>query len=551
MKPANSPCQRWSCVPMGALAAILLVAPVAQAQVPLHQRIDQEIEAGLPNFASNAAPVAGDEEFVRRIYLDFTGITPTAQQVKDFVKAGAMDKRAKLIDQLLASPEYAHHMQHVFDVLWMERRPDKNVPAVQWQKFLHESFAQNKPYDQLVRDVLAADGSDAKTRAAAKFYLDRNGEPHEITKDVSRLFLGMNLHCAQCHDHPLVEAYKQDHYYGVYGFFSRSYLFNDKQKKMSVFAEKAEGKISFQSVFMPKVVKETTPKLPGLPPLKEPEIAKGKEYTVAATKDVAGVPAFSRRAQLPGLLASADNIQFKRAAANRFWFLLLGRGLIHPLDYDHAANPPSHVKLLDVLAEEFAAMKFDIKKLLREIALSKTYQRSSKMPAGKELPGEDRFALAEVRALSPEQLGWSLLQATGLRELEFKAQGAKASEPAVYAKLGNNVTPFVKTFGGQPGDPADLGFQATLDQTLFIKNGPLIRGWLTPRPGGLTDRMLKAKDDAALAEELVLSVLSRQPTDAERTLISNFLKANGADRSAAVQELAWAFIATAEFRFNH
>jgi hypothetical protein len=388
-------------------------------------------------------------------------------------------------------------------------------------------------------------------RGPAKFYLDRGGEPHVITKDISRLFLGMNLQCAQCHDHPLVDAYKQDHYYGLFAFFSRSYLFNDKAKKFTVYAEKADGKVSFASVFVPKVTKETAPRLPGLPPLTEPMIEKGKEYTVAPTKDQPGRPAFSRRTKLPELLASANNLQFKRAAANRLWCLMMGRGIVHPVDFDHPGNPPSHPKLLALLAEEFAAMKFDLRAFLRQIALSRTYQRSSQMPPGKDLPPEDSFALAEVRPLSPEQLAWSVIQATGIRELEFKALGAKASEPAVYAKLVVNVTPFTTTFGGQPGDPADLGFQATLDQTLFLKHGPLIRGWLAPRPGSLTDRLIQLKDENALAEELFLSVFSRYPTQDEKNLVTNFLKTNAEQRNAAIQELAWSLIAAAEFRFNH
>src|SRR5205807_10065991 len=115
-----------------------------------------------------------------------------------------------------------------------------------WREFLQSYFAANKPYDHLVREILSSDGSDPKTRAAARFFLDRDGEPNILTKDVSRLFLGMNLHCAQCHDHPLVDAYKQDHYYGVQAFLNRSYVFTDKAAKMSVYAEIAEGDVTFQ-----------------------------------------------------------------------------------------------------------------------------------------------------------------------------------------------------------------------------------------------------------------------------------------------------------------
>lgn len=530
---------------------IASISTLQAANAPLRQIIDREIAKGLPNFASKAAPLASDAEFLRRIYLDLTGRIPSTQQARDFLADRSPNKRERLVDRLLASPEYARHMTYVFDELWMERRPDKHVKTAQWREYLRKSFMENKPYDQLVREVLSADGSDPKTRAAAKFYLDRLGEPHLITRDVSRLFLGMNLQCAQCHDHPLVRSYKQDFYYGVYAFFNRGHLFNDRKKKLTVYAEKGEGEVSYSSVFKPKLTKKTGPRLPGMPPVKEPSFKKGEEYKVKPSKNVRGIPKFSRRAQLPKLLANPANERFKRAAVNRFWYLMLGRGLVHPVDFDHPDNPPSHPELLTILAEEFAAGGFNIKALLKEIAMSDTYQRASQMPPGKELPPEKSFAVAQLRPLSPEQMAWSVLQATGQIAIAERALGKKATEDAVHKRLAGNVAPFVKIFGGQPGDPADLGFQATLDQTLFLRNGPQLRSWLAPRTGSLTHRLLQAKTDKALAEELFLSVLSRFPSQEEIDDVARFLKENGADRSAAVQELAWALIASAEFRFNH
>ncbi len=541
---------RLACVAL-ALVGLTVLCPPARAAAPLHQRIDQEIAAKMPDFEARAAPLADDEEFVRRIYLDLTGIIPTPDQARAFLKDPSPDRRTRLIDSLLNSPAYARHMAQVFDVLWMERRPDKYVPDAQWQEFLRAAFAANKPYDQLVREVLSADGSDPATRPAARFYLDRLGEPHLITRDVSRLFLGMNLQCAQCHDHPLVNAYKQDHYYGLYAFFSRSYLYNDPAKKQAVLAEKAEGDVSYQSVFAPKVTKKTGPRLPDGPPVPEPALPKDKAYRVAPVQNRPGIPRFSRRAALPGLLASAANEHFRRAAANRFWALLIGRGLVDPVDFDHADNPPSHPQLLDLLAGEFARSQFNVKMLLRELALSRTYQRSSRMPAGRPLPPENRFALAPLRPLSPEQLAWSAMQATGVVASERQALGAKATETILAARLGKNLSPFAKIFGGRPGDPADLGFQATLDQTLFLRNGTLVRSWLAPRPGSLTQRLLQIKDGGAVADELFLSVLTRRPSAAERAEVQQLLAQHPADRGAALQELTWALLASAEFRFNH
>lgn len=533
-----------------AALAVLVATVPARAQAPLHQRIDRAIAAGTPQFDKLAAPLADDAEFLRRITLDLTGIIPTADEARAFLKEAAPDRRAKLIDRLLASPAYARHMATVFDVLLMDRRPGKHVPVGQWQEFLRTAFAANMPYDQLVRAILAADGADPKKRAAARFYLDRNGETHVLTRDISRLFLGMNFQCAQCHDHPLVNQYRQAHYYGLFAFLSRSSVVADTKKKVTVFAEKAEGEVSYQSVFDPKLTKNTGPRLPDGPLLREPKFDKGKAYRVPPGKGVAPVPAFSRRARLGELLTAADNAQFRRTAANRLWALMLGRGLVHPVDFDHAANPPSHPELLRLLADELAARKYDVKAFLKQIALSKTYQRSSRLPKGMEEVPPQSFAVAQVRPLAPEQLAWAMMQATGLTDAERKALGKKATEAAVYARLGANVAAFVRVFGGTAGQPEE-GFEATLDQTLFLQNGVLLRGWLAPRPGNLADRLGKLEDAKAVAEELYLSVLTRYPSAEERKEVAEYLSGRRADRAAALQELAWALLTSAEFRFNH
>jgi hypothetical protein len=543
------------CPPLAAALLVLLPAAPAKAQDPLHQRIDRAITAGTPGFAKLAAARADDAELLRRVWLDLAGTIPTADEALAFLKDPAPDRRAKLIDRLLASPAYARHLATVFDVLLMDRRPARLVPAAQWQELLRASFAADKPYDQLVREILTADGSDPKTRSAARFYLDRNGDVNQLTRDIGRLFLGTNLGCAQCHDHPLVRQYKQDHYYGLLAFLNRSFLVVPKGKTKpgvvgAVFAEKAEGEVSYQSVFDPKLTRTTGPRLPGGPLVKEPTFPKGKEYVVAPGKGVASVPAFSRRARLAELLTAPENAQFRRTAANRLWALLLGRGLIDPIDYDHGANPPSHPELLQALADELAESKFSVKAFLREVTLSETYQRSSRPPQGVDEVEPKAFAVAQLRPLTAEQLAWAMMQATGLVDAERKALGKKATDAALAARLAGNVAALVKIFGGPAGQP-DEGFEATLEQTLFLKNGALLRGWLAPRPGNLMDRLGRLTDAAAVADELYLSVLTRYPTGEERKEVADYLAERAADRGAALQELAWALLTSAEFRFNH
>lgn len=549
LQPSLSACRRLGfCLAMSLLAGA--AAPVS-AQAPLHQRIDQLISAGKADFEKQAAPLASDAEFLRRIYLDLAGIVPTPAEARAFLADTTANKRQLLIDRLLASPDFARHWRDLLDVMLMERRPDKHVRREQWRDYLLASVAANKPWDQLVREVLSADGVDPKSRPAAKFFLDRDGEPNLLTRDIGRVFLGMNLTCAQCHDHPLVSDYKQAFYYGLVAFLNRSSLFQDGKNGM-VLAEKAEGEVNYQSVFDPKKVTRTTgPRVPEGPALKEPTFDKGKEYEVAPAKGMRSVPKYSRRAQLAGQVASAGNSHFKRNSSNRLWALMMGRGLVHPVDMDHHGNPPSHPELLDLLANEFAERKFDVRAFLRELALSKTYQRSSALPAGVKEVADDSFAVAHLKPLSPEQMAWSLMRATGLTDAERQAQGKNFNEAALLNKLAGNVGPFVATFGGVPGKPETTGFQATLDQALFLANGGLVRGWLAPRPGNLSDRLAHLPQLEAVADELYLAILTRFPEPGERQEVAEYLKKRGGDRGAALQELEWALLASAEFRFNH
>src|SRR5262249_24382962 len=161
---------------------------------------------------------ATDAEFLRRVSLDLNGTIPTAAEVRGFLADGSADRREQFVDRLLARPAYARRMAQHLDVTLMDRRKDAKVARDAWEQFLRTSLEQNKPYDQIVREILSADGSDANNRGPAKFYLDRNFESTVVARDIGRLFLGRDLRCAQCHDHPLVDDYKQEHFYGLLAF---------------------------------------------------------------------------------------------------------------------------------------------------------------------------------------------------------------------------------------------------------------------------------------------------------------------------------------------
>ncbi|MFO0929191.1 MAG: DUF1549 domain-containing protein [Gemmataceae bacterium] len=524
-------------------AAFAAAVPPSSGE-PLHIRVDRLIAAGA-DFAKYDAGPASDAEFVRRVYLDLTGCIPSAADARAFLADPSPGKRVALIDRLLHSPDYARHLAITFDVMLMERIGGRTATAqAEWHEFLRSAFAANQPWDEVARTILSGDDSDPKRMYRAKFYLDRTAEPHVITRDISRLFLGTNLQCAQCHDHPRVEEYKMEHYYGLFAFVNRTSLVTDPRRKMAVLAEKADGEATFQSVFDPKKVTKTTlPRVPGGPAISDAPVDKKQPYTVAPAAGVASVPKYSRRARLAAALCRADYLPFRRNLANRLWAHLMGRGLVEPLDMDHPANPPSHPELLDLLADDLAARKFDVRGFLRELALSQTYQRSSvpRDAAAKDAP---LYSTAHLKPLTPEQLAFSLMQATGYTEAQRQALGGQATEAAVYARLASQVPAFVRTFGSPAGGPQ--AFDARMEQALFLANGPTVRSWLANRAGGLVGRLAK-RSGPALADELYLSVFSRLPDDDERRETAAFL----AGRPGAAADLAWALLASTEFRFNH
>jgi hypothetical protein len=316
---------------------------------------------------------------------------------------------------------------------------------------------------------------------------------------------------------------------------------------MVVLSEKADGEVSYQSVFDPmKVTKTSLPRVLDRPAVKDAAVEKGKEYVVKPDKTVRGVPAYSRRAKLGEEVARADSEAFRRNFANRLWAHMMGQGIIHPIDMSHTGNPPSHPELLKLLGEEAAAHKFDMRWMLRELALSKTYQRSSLPPTGATPPRS--FAVANLKPLTPEVLAYSLYQATGNTDVERLALGKNVTEAALRQRITPAVTPLLTTFAGEAGKPQQ--FEPTLDQALFFANSPVLKNWLAPRGNNLAGRLDKLKDEQ-IADEAYLSVLTRLPSDEERKEIAGYLKMPNRTRAAALQEIIWSLVTSAEFRFNH
>ncbi len=345
-----------------------------------------------------------DAEFLRRVSLDLNGMPPTADEARAFLAETAANKREQLVEKLLASPHYARHFASALDLMLMERRANTHVAADEWQAWLLKSVRENKPWNVLAREILVADGDDPNQRPAARFTLDRASEPNLLTHDISRVFFGRDMQCAQCHDHPIVADYLQSDYHGLLAYVAPGYAMVRKagDKQITLQAERAGSDLSFESVFVKGTQHRTGARMPDDLAIDEPFFLPGDEYQVAPADNVKSVPKFSRRAKLAELATNGSNQAFNQNIANRLWAHMFGRGLVHPLDLHHPDNPATDPELLRILGERFAAMNYDIQSFLREIALSETYQRSFDVPADLASVAEQATTpLAEMKQRLP------------------------------------------------------------------------------------------------------------------------------------------------------
>lgn len=512
-----------------------LLALGAYAEEPLHTRLDRLIadKAG-----GELAPPADDATFVRRIYLDLVGRIPSRDETRAFLDDTAADKRAKLIDQLLASPEHPQHMARVFDVMLMERLGTHEA----WRSWLQQSFADNRPWDQMTREMLAPHVDESDPAYAAGFFVAKRLENYGenpvdypgLVRDVGRLLLGVDLQCAQCHDHPQIDDYKQVDYQGLYAYFANVSL-RRNAKVPAVDEKPTTMKIAFQSVFVDGK-HEVGPRLPFGMETMIPVVVKGEEYESPPDPKAGrpGVLKFSPLRVLSAELPRAETPGFSKNIVNRLWWQLLGRGLVHPLDQHHRDNPPSHPEVLTLLADEFVAHGYDMRWMLRELALSATYQRSSEIAAGESTPPE-AYRTALEKGLSPEQMARSLWTATGpwpddkgLAELETRA---------------------VKALAQPPREP-ETEFAPSVKGALFLSHDAKVLELLQRRDGNLIDRLNKLESAGDAVDEALLSVLSRPAAPDEREELSTWLE-KSADRESALRQLVWALLASNEFALNH
>ena len=486
--------------------------------------IDTLVNAKLQRMKIVPSGLADDAEFLRRASLDITGVPPASADVLAFVAdpADSMTKRAAKIDQLLSSPMYVEHWTLKWSDLLLNRRKAVTERGVwSFRNWIRQSVASNKPYNEFAKELLTSGGSAFENPAANYFRIAR--EPKLVMENMTQVFLGTRFNCNQCHDHPF-ERWTQRQYYELSAYFAdvgRRPLPDGDEFIFTMGAPAA--------VLNPDTNQPANPKFP---------------FEHAGAIDVNG----SRREQLSQWLTANENPYFARSIVNRYWSYFFGRGIIDPVDDIRAGNPASNPELLDALTKDFIASGYDLKKLIRTICNSATYQRSLETGPWNE-DDSINFSHALPRRLSAEQLYDAIIQATGApRALPGVPAGFRASElPDSDVEVA-----FLDMFGRAPRESpceCERTSDVSLGQTLNMVNGPTIADAIAHPQGIIATTIAAGASNEQLIETIYLSALCRKPT-AEETARTVEYFAGAGDSKAAAEDLMWALINSPGFLFN-
>jgi mono/diheme cytochrome c family protein len=506
--------------------------------------IDRFVEQGWKERKVKHAPLTSDAAFARRLYLDLIGRIPTEGELAKFQSLPAKTRRAELVDELLASKEYADYMAEIFDVVLMGRKSDvgkahksQRKPDEKWMHFLETAFEKNRRWDDIVRQMIVARPSTPDDQGCEWFLYERRDNYQVIAEAVAPIAFGVNVKCAQCHGHPLAPEIEQRHYWGIVAAFNRSKNV-DASSGRGVSESAIGGFVNYADLRKRTIPAALIfPNGKSVPETRPAEGAKEEDkpdnYLIAPPKEKEkaekpAVPKFSRREEL-AKAATENNPLFAKAFVNRVWAMLLGRGLVHPVDSLDSRHPASHPELLEFLATDFANHNFDIKRLIRTIALTRVYQLDSK--GGTPTAPPESFARALDKPLPAESLHRAILVAT-----------TGHTNSSASADLRDTlIERFPDVF------PAE--YNTSLQQAMFLSNNPKLDELLRPAKENTTAEALAQKSPEAQTQFIFHRVLQRDPDRDELAQSTSFIKSGSPEKT--VPELIWTLLASAEFQFNH
>jgi hypothetical protein len=495
---------------------------------PENSRIDHLAFDRLRRLRIAPSEVCDDATFLRRAWLDLCGLLPPNDDVRRFLADESPDKRSRLIDELLERPQYADFWGMKWaDRLGCNQRFVGKAGAIKYHAWIRHQVAANVPEDEFSRRLLTASGGNYGNPPAGFYRLPRT--PEDRAEQVAQVFLGVRIGCARCHNHP-GERWTQDDYYGLAAFFVR--------------LRYRDGPF-FNHIYD----KEET-----ILPLRSGELSHARTGLVMPPKPLGAAidapPAeIDRRERLADWLVSPDNPFFARAAVNRIWGHLFGRGIVEPVDDFRSSNPPSQPELLDWLAADFATHGFDRKHLIREILRSRVYQLAA-TPNGSNADDDRNFSHAAVRLLGAEQLLDAIAQATGSAE---KFAGFPLGLRAAQLPDGEYSHRFLSAFGRPARALAcacERDSESNLGQALELVGGEQIETQLRSPTGRVANLLASGTNGASIVEEMFLATLSRFPTEVERAELVARLD-GAAERRAAAEDMMWALLNHQEFLFQH
>lgn len=527
----------------------------------LRDLIDQEISQVWKERNVSPAGKSNDSEFLRRVYLDLLGVIPTLTEAEAFIANPDPHKREKLIDQLLEHPRFGVHQSDVWDQVFFGRNPPGYGTRERdgFKNWLRKQFDQNVPYHVWAKQILLAEGNTVE-QGVPMFYVQYSNAPEDATESITQKFLGVQLQCARCHDHPF-DSWSQEDFYGMAAFLARLRVVNvGKKNNLQAFAigELNKGEVLFTGPVSQdepgKKGKAVRPKFLDGQTLAEPKLPKDfKEPRNFPSGKMPAKPEFSRKEALAQWMTDPDNPYFARAVANRIWAQFMGKGIVDPVDNLSPDNPPSHPELLDLLTKHLKDHQFDLKWLIKEIVCSQTYQR-----AGGHSSTDAKtqwYQRARVRPLSAEELFESWLIASGYDQVALQSgskldllNGAGPINKERFRVRGITWDYLRRAFG-QPEDGAG-NFQGGLQEHLYLNNGQ-VRQIISTRKGSLHYELMQSKEPLEKrVQKLFLQILSRMPTAQEQLKFVEFLSAKE-DATGRMHDAIWTLMSCSEFRFNH
>jgi len=491
-------------------------------------------------------PAVNDEQFLRRVYLDITGTPPPAGKLVAFVLDPAKDKRHQAVKQLLASSEYGKNWARYWrDVIFFRRTEDRALLGARaTEQFLAEKFNENARWDQIATAFITATG-DVQKNGATGLIMAQAGRPEETVSEISRIFMGVQIQCAQCHDHP-TDRWKREQFHQLAAFFPRVAVRPDRSSDRRSFLVAVtdysfgRGRQNANNRFR-GTLEHYMPNLED--PASKGELMQPVFFATGDKLDSATRDA-TRRKQLADWLTSSKNEWFATAMVNRMWSEMVGEAFYLPVDDIGPDRSPSAPETVKALSQAFAESGYDVKWLIETISLTRVYQQQSR---SRRNPGETPFKNNCNQRLRGDQLFNALSVTLDIPSSVTNNRPRNLMGGYRVNTSARNI--FNRAFGYDPSDPREEA-GGSIPQSLFMMNSTLINGLLSSRRStGIGQLLREIKDDETLVVELYLKALSREPAAGEIKTCLQYVK-DTRDRNQAFEDIAWALVNSSEFAYR-